>query len=205
MPINPTSWPNASVPNAPTPGNSLDTLPFRAMAQAQYSNIGGAESLWVPHTVRRANTTGSAAPRWYQLDVAGGTVAANTVQGTTWDPDGANTFHRYIPSLAVDRLGDMALGYTTSNSTTNPIISYAGRLAGDPVNTFSQGEQTLIAGAGTQTGNCGASACARWGDYSGMALDPDGCEFWETAEYYATNGLNHQTRIGSFRFPGARR
>ena len=42
----------------------------------------------------------------------------------------------------------------------------------------------------------------RWGDYSGMALDPNGCEFWETGEYYATTGLNHQTRIGSFHFPG---
>ena len=35
-----------------------------------------------------------------------------------------------------------------------------------------------------------------------MALDPNGCEFWETGEYYATTGLNHQTRIGSFHFPG---
>ena len=35
-----------------------------------------------------------------------------------------------------------------------------------------------------------------------MALDPNGCEFWVTGEYYATNGLNDQTRIGSFHFPG---
>ena len=201
VPLNATSWPNASVPNAATPGNSLDVLQIRAMAQAQYSNIGGAESVWVPHTVRRANTSGFAAPRWYQLDVSGGPVAANTLQGTTWDPDGANVTYRYIPSLAVDHLGDLALGYSTSNSTTDPTIAYAGRLAGDAANTFSQGEQTLIAGTGTQTGNCGGT-CTRWGDYSGMALDPDGCQFWETNEYYLTNGLNHQTRIGSFKFPG---
>jgi hypothetical protein len=35
-----------------------------------------------------------------------------------------------------------------------------------------------------------------------MALDPDGCEFWMTNEYYAVNGLNYLTRIGSFRLPG---
>ena len=35
-----------------------------------------------------------------------------------------------------------------------------------------------------------------------MALDPDGCEFWMTNEYYAVNGLDYLTRIGSFRFPG---
>ena len=65
-----------------------------------------------------------------------------------------------------------------------------------------QGEQTLIDGTGSQSGNCGSSACIRWGDYSGMALDPNGCEFWMTGEYYATTGLNHQTRIGSFHYPG---
>ena len=119
-----------------------------------------------------------------------------------YDPDGANTFFRFMPSLAVDRVGDMAIGYTKSNSTTNPQIKYAGRLAGDPLNTLGQGEQTLIDGTGAQSGNCGSSACIRWGDYSGMALDPNGCEFWMTGEYYATTGLNHQTRIGSFHYPG---
>jgi hypothetical protein len=32
-----------------------------------------------------------------------------------------------------------------------------------------------------------------------MVLDPDGCDFWYTTEYYGTSGLNWQTRIGSFR------
>ena len=197
-----TSWPNANVANATSPGNALDVLQIRAMVQNQYSNIGGVESLWTTHTVRRANTTGFAASRWYQVNVTGGVVAANLPQATTWDPDGANTFHRFVPSLAVDRNGDMALGYSVSNTTTNPSIRYAGRLASDPANTFSQGEQTLIAGTGTQSGNCGGSTCTRWGDYSGMTLDPDGCTFWYTSEYYIANGLNYQTRIGSFNFPG---
>ena len=35
-----------------------------------------------------------------------------------------------------------------------------------------------------------------------MALDPNGCEFWMTGEYYATTGLNDLTRIGSFHYPG---
>ena len=194
VPLAPTCWPNATPANAPTPANAADVLAIRAMAQAQYSNIGGAESLWVVahraarrvrHRELRRDHGGNAAPRWYQVNVTGGTVAANDVQGTTWDPDGANTFFRFMPSLAVDRAGDMAIGYTKSNSTTNPQIKYAGRLAGDPVNTFSQAEQTLIDGTGSQSGNCGPSACIRWGDYSGMALDPNGCEFWETDEYYA--------------------
>ena len=98
-------------------------------------------------------------------------------------------------------MGDMAVGYSKSNAATNPQIKYAGRLAGDALNTLGQTEQTLINGTGSQSGNCGGSACLRWGDYTGMALDPNGCAFWMTNEYYATNGLNFLTRIGAFAFP----
>ena len=206
----PNCWPNSAVSNASTPANSLDTLSIRAMAQAQYTNQGGAESLWVDHTVNRGTFTlatcggtnsNNATLRWYQANVTGGTVAANVVQGATYDPEGANTFFRFMPALAVDRTGDMAVVYSKANATTNPQIEYAGRLASDPANTLGQGEQTLIDGTGSQSGNCGGAPCTRWGDYSGMALDPNGCEFWMTEEYYATTGLNDLTRIGSFHYP----
>ncbi|HZS44205.1 MAG TPA: C25 family cysteine peptidase [Blastocatellia bacterium] len=201
-PIAATSWPNSAAPNAPSSGgNSLDVLATRAMMQNQYSNFGGVESLWVAHTVRRQNTSGFAAPRFYQANVTGGTVAPNLVQAMTWDPDGANVMFRFLPSLDVDRAGDLAMGYSTSSSTTKPAIKYAGRLAGDPVNTFSQGEQLLIQGTGTQTGSCGTGSCIRWGDYSAMTLDVDGCTFWYTNEYYATDGLSFLTRIGTFTYP----
>ena len=212
--LEPNCWPNAAVANAATPvaTNSLDVISLRAMVQNQYSNISGAESLWVAHTVQRgvsatnttcnATTGGNAAPRWYQINVTGGTVAANMVQGATWDPEAANTFFRYVPSVAVNRDGDMAMGYSKSNSATNPQVKYAGRLAGDTLNTFGFTEQTLIDGTGTQSGNCGGSPCTRWGDYTSMTLDPDGCTFWYTNEYFVTTGLDHQTRIGSFGYPG---
>ena len=196
------SWPNASVPNAPSlGGNALETLPVRAMMQNQYTNMGGVESLWAIHTVRRGDTSGFAAPRFYQLQVTGGVVAALATQAATFDPDGANVIHRFAPSLAVDRAGNMAFGYSTSSSTTKPAIKYAGRLSTDPAGTFSQTEQTLIQGAGTQTGNCGGAVCTRWGDYAAMSLDPDGCTFWFTNMYYAADGLDHRTRIGSFNLP----
>lgn len=197
VPIAATSWPNASVANATSPGGFfLDAVQIRAMPQSQYTNLGGVESLWMTHTVRRANTTGFAAPRWYQVNVTGGTVNPNIPQAATWDPDGANVTHRFIPSLAVDRSGNMALGYSASSSALNPAIMYAGRLAADPVNTFSQTEQTLFAGTGTQTTN------TRWGENSSMTIDPDGCTFWYTNEYYTVNGGDYRTRIGSFQMPG---
>ena len=200
-PIAATSWPNAAVANAPQPTTAtlLDVLQIRAMVQNQYTNFGGTESLWVSHTVRRANTTGSAAPRWYQVNVTGGTVAPNIPQAATWDPDGANLIHRFMPSLALDRAGNMAMGYTTSNSTTEfPSMKYAGRLSTDPVNTFSQTEQSLFAGTASQTGS------TRWGDYSSMMLDPDGCTFWYTNQYAnpasQTFDKRWLTKIASFKF-----
>ncbi|MFM9903959.1 MAG: carboxypeptidase regulatory-like domain-containing protein [Pyrinomonadaceae bacterium] len=202
VPIAATTWPNAAVANAGQPGTAtlLDVLQIRAMVQNQYTNQGGVESLWAPHTVRRGNTSGLAAPRWYQVNVTGGAVNLSLPQAATWDPDAANVINRFMPSLAVDRAGNMALGYTTSftGATDFPSIKYAGRLATDPVNTFSLTEQTLFAGTASQTGT------TRWGDYSAMTLDPNGCTFWYTAEYAnpADQTFDHRwlTKFGSFQF-----
>jgi hypothetical protein len=194
----------SSTTTAPSPANFLDTLYPRLMMQNQYTNIGGVESLWTSHTVGAGNpttnlTSSQSAIRYYQLNVTGGTVAANMTQDFTYSPDA--TLYRYMPSLAVDRAGNMAIGYTTSNATTNPALQYAGRLAADPVNSITQTEQLMFQGTGSQSGNCGSGSCIRWGDYSAMSLDPDGCTFWYTNEYYAANGLNDLTRIGAFSFP----
>src|SRR5438045_6866764 len=34
-----------------------------------------------------------------------------------------------------------------------------------------------------------------------MSLDPNGCTFWYTQEYYGADGLNDLTRIGSTAYP----
>jgi len=132
--------------------------------------------------------------------VTGGTIASSATQAATWNPDAKN---RFMPSVAVDKLGDMAIGYSVSDASIDPAIRYAGRLAGDPVNTLSQTESSIIEGTGGQSHlfNNG-SQDHRWGDYSAMTLDPDGCTFWYTSEYYVTNGGDHHTRIGHFKYPG---
>ena len=194
------NWGQLASLTVPSPGNDLDTLYPRLMMQNQYSNIGGVESLWNSHTVGTAplNATQSGV-RYYEVRVTGGAVAANATQAFTYSPDAA--LNRFMPSVAVDRAGNMAIGYSTSSAAIMPAIKYAGRLAGDPLNTITQTEQTLIQGKGTQTGNCGTTSCERWGDYSTMTVDPDGCRFWYTNEYYQANGLDHRTRIGAFAFP----
>src|SRR5258707_15836134 len=103
-----------------------------------------------------------------------------------------------MPSLALDRAGNMAMGYSTSSGTAFPSIGYAGRLAGDPINTFSKTEQIFFTGTASQT------SINRWGDYSAMTLDPDGCTFWVTNEYAnpADQTFNHRwlTKFGNFRY-----
>ncbi len=175
--------------------NSLDSLGDRLMMQNQYRNIGGTESVWVTHIV---GFSGIAALRWYQINVTGGTIVSTPVQQATYAPD---TTHRWIPSLSLDRMGNLAIGFSASNSTIYPAIRLAGRLATDAPNTLGQGETTLFAGTGGQTNNCGGGTCRRWGDYSAMSTDPtDDCTFWYTSEYYAASGGNWQTRIGSFKY-----
>jgi hypothetical protein len=102
-------------------------------------------------------------------------------------------------SAALDQSGDIAIGYSASSSSVFPSLRYAGRLPADPAGTLAQGEATLFAGLGSQSGTSN-----RWGDYSDLTVDPvDGCTFWYTNEYYPSgvSQFNWRTRIGSFKFP----
>src|SRR2546422_1437088 len=101
-------------------------------------------------------------------------------------------------SIAMDQSGDIALGFSVSSASLHPQVHYTGRLAGDVAGTMPEGEGAIIDGAGSQTG----SSLSRWGDYSGMSVDPsDDCTFWYTNEYIPSNGaFNWRTRIGSFKF-----
>jgi hypothetical protein len=132
--------------------------------------------------------------RWYEVR---NPVTANAVyQQGTYNPDSTS---RWMGSIAQDKQGNMALGYSVSSTAIHPGIRFATRGAGDALGTM-QAESSIIEGTGSQTGN----NLARWGDYSAMTIDPvDDCTFWYTNEYIKTNGsFNWSTRIGSFKYPG---
>ena len=178
----------------------LESLGGRAMYRLAYRNFGDHESLVVNHTVAmdgQFGLTSQTGIGWYELRDLGNTTPTVHQQGTTADPD--NTTFRWMGSLAQDKLGNMALGYSTSSSTTFPSIRYNGRLAGDPLNTMPQAENTIVTGGGAQT-----NTAARWGDYSAMHVDPmDDCTFWYTNEYIqATGSSPWKTKIASFKYPG---
>lgn len=185
----------------PQPGttNKIDILSSRQrpIFRLAYRNFGTYESLVTNQSVEARPA--EAGTRWYELRrPRGAAVPSLFQQGTLAPGDG---IHRWMGSIAQDKNGNMALGYSVSNGVdVNPGIRYTGRLAGDPAGLMARGEQTLIAGTGVQT------VSPRWGDYTDLTVDPsDDCTFWYTNEYYTTSSPNGwTTRIGSFKFPSCR-
>jgi hypothetical protein len=178
----------------------LDSLGDRLMYRLAYRNFGDHESLVVAHSVASGSTTGM---RWYEIRDPGGTPTVYQ-QGTYGPADGK---YRWMGSAAMDKNGDIALGFSVTSSAMFPSIGYTGRLTGDPLGTMAQGDNLLKAGAGSQKSDasCSSSHCAlRWGDYSSMSIDPsDDCTFWYTNEYLPSSGnFNWTTWIGSFQLPG---
>jgi hypothetical protein len=184
----------------------LDGLSNRPMWRLQYRNFGTHEALVTNQTVD-ADGNGNAGIRWYELRRNAGDANWTIRQQSTYAPQapGVNDttwVHRWMGSIAMDKFGNMALGYSVANGdAANPVfpgIRYAGRLGSDPLSGLPQAEQTLINGAADKLGN------QRWGDYSSMNVDPvDDCTFWYTTEYtVAAAQQNWRTRIGSFKFAG---
>ncbi len=172
--------------------SNLDALADRLMFRLTYRNFGDHESVVGNFTV---SSGGVAGIRWFELrNVTNG--PETVYQQSTYQPDAT---WRWMGSAAMDGTGNLAIGFNASSSAIYPQLRYAGRLAGDPLNTLAQGEATLFAGAGSQSGTSN-----RWGDYADLTVDPvDDCTFWFTSEYYSTNAsFSWRTRVGAFTMPG---
>ncbi|HEV2352145.1 MAG TPA: hypothetical protein VG028_20115 [Terriglobia bacterium] len=176
------------IPQAGT-NQGLDSLADRLMYRFAYRNFGDHESLVVNHAVTAGTSVGV---RWYEIRSPNTTPTV--YQQGTFAPDSQ---YRWMGSIAMDKSGDIAVGYSESSSSINPAIYYTGRVPTDALNTM-EAENTIIKGTGSQTGGL-----SRWGDYSAMSVDPvDDCTFWYTNEYLPTSGsFNWNTRIASFKFP----
>jgi hypothetical protein len=177
----------------------LDTLGDRIMTPVVYRKHGHTESLWADQTVIENYPNGPTAIRWYQFDVTGGNFPATPVQQGDWS-NGNDGLWRWMPSIAVDKHGNMAIGYSTSSPNIFPSIRYAGRFATDPLNDLGRGEAIMTAGGGSQTDKDG-----RWGDYTMTTIDPsDDITFWHTNEYFPANSRESWfTTVGKFKFSHA--
>jgi hypothetical protein len=185
--------PNSADGCVPQAGSNqlLQAHPSVLMYRLAYRNFGTHESLVTNFTVDAAAGQGRAAVRWLEVRDPGG--APSVYQQGTYDPD---VSYRFVGSIAMDQVGNVALGYSKSDSTIHPSLAVTGRLAGDPLGVMGA-ENAFFEGPNSQPPVVGF-----WGHYSSMAVDPaDDCTFWFTSEYIGDPApFFEYTRIGSFKF-----
>ncbi len=174
----------------PSTTQRLDSLGDRLMYRLAYRNFGDHEAMVVNHSVGAGSSVGV---RWYELQSTTTPGQFSRYQQGTFAPD---SIYRWMGSIAMDKAGNIGLGYSTSASSLFPAITATGRTPTMTPGTMGA-EIPLQAGFGSQTGY------TRWGDYTSMRIDPsDDCTFWYTNEFY-TQSASYlwSTYIGSFKIP----
>lgn len=177
----------APLPPAPQSSSSLDvaTNDRRALNAVWFE-----DSLWVTATIDPKvgdADAGEATAHWWRVDTS--SLGASTLadQGSVLGDDVASDTFTFFPSLAVNGAGQMALGFSGSAASIFPGSFYTTRNPGDAAGTTS-GSATLRAGTDFyERPLCGPEN--RWGDYSGVAVDPvDGC-FWVYNKHAIDRGV----------------
>lgn len=180
-------------PSTSTTGESIDSVGDRFMFRFAYRNFGEYQSYLMGHTVQAGTGNGSQTGiRWYELR-GNGTPAV--YQSGTISPD--QSLYRFMPSIAQDKAGNAAVGYSVSDAATHPGISASWwnlNSSSTPV------ELSLFSGSGDEENSY------HWGTYSSMTVDPvGGCAFWYLNEYYSQNQTASppvwQTRVSTFSAP----
>ncbi len=184
----------ACIPQKGT-SQELDSYGDRLMYRLAYRNFGSYQALLANHTVAIGTGSAQTGLRWYELENTG--AGFGLYQQGTYAPDSS---YRWMGSIAMDKAGDIALGYSVSSSAMSPSIRYTGRVPSDSLGTM-ESEIDVLSLAGVSTAS--QTNTFRWGDYSSMVIDStDDCTFWYTTEYHPTSSSSHWgTRIASFSFP----
>jgi hypothetical protein len=173
-----------------------DRLMYRLVLRRTVNTNNVPVNHWmVSHAIANG---GTGAQRWYEFRSPNSNLTGlSAFQGGTYAPD---AIYRFMGSLAMDKQGNIAMGYSRSSSTQHPDIYFTGRIPTDALGSM-QGEasivnQTVATGSQPDTGH-------RWGDYTSMSIDLDGCTFWYTNQYYTTTvRFNWSTRVASLKFNG---
>ncbi len=177
----------------PQPGTDqrLDSQGDKLMQRLVYRRIGDQEFIVAAHSI--ATKAGGGGVRWYEFRLNENRDPVLDQQGT-YAPDG---LYRWMPSIAMDKLGDIGVGYSFGGPADFPGQRFAARLASDPLGVLTFHESVLAEGQASQKNTL------RWEDYATTAIDPsDDCTFWYVGDYLKPGSPAYSTRIGSFRVPG---
>jgi hypothetical protein len=179
----------------PQPGTErrLDAQGDKIMARVVYRNVNGREMAVAVHSVNTEAAAGGV--RWYEFGIAKDRSLTLRQQGT-YAPDG---FYRWMASPAIDKRGNIGIGYSFGGTPLFAGQRFAGRRATDPPGVLTLREAVLVEGEAAQTNT------NRWEDYTQTAIDPsDDCTIWYVGDYYKKGATTYSTRIGAFRLPGCR-
>jgi hypothetical protein len=181
----------------PQPGTDrrLDAQGDKLMARVVYRNIDGRERIVAVHSVN--TETGAGGVRWYEFVVPrDNRTRLILAQQGTYAPD---SFYRWMASPAMDRMGNIVIGYSFGGTPHFAGQRIAARLATDSAGTLTFRETILAEGEASQTNTL------RWEDYTQTAVDPsDDCTIWYVGDYLKAGAQNYSTRIGAIRVPGCR-
>ena len=175
----------------PNTRRGLDSQGDKLMQRTVYRNVKGHQSIVAVHSVNTSEKGGGV--RWYELRV-GTDGAVSLYQQGTYAPD---SNFRWMPSAAVDKLGNIGIGYSYGGPSVFVGQRFAGRQEGDPLGQLTLREAVLIDGQAAQ------AATLRWTDYTQTAVDPsDDCTIWYVGNYMHQGARRYTSRIGAFRMPG---
>jgi hypothetical protein len=183
----------------PQPGtaNKIDHLGYRQrpLFRLAYRNFGDHEALVTNQSVSAGTGPNGEVSgiRWWELRDPNGSPVI--FQEGTYAPGLTDGVHRWMGSIAMNSLGDIALGFSAANTTVFPSVFYTARHPGDPPGQMTLGEGSIKDGTGSQTGGGN-----RWGDYTALDVDPtDDTSFWYVNEYIPTTSeRGWRLRIGAF-------
>jgi len=176
-------------------GSLGDRLMYRLAFRRTVNRANVPVNSWlISHSI---NNGATGAMRWYEFRSPNSNITAlSAYQGGTYAPDAT---YRWMGSIAMDKQGNIALGYSRSSSTLHPDIYFTGRAPADPLGTM-QGELAIV-DQSVATGSQRATN-SRWGDYTSMSIDLDGCTFWYTNQYYTVPNTSFawSSRVASLKF-----
>ena len=179
----------------PQPGieRRLDAQGDKIMARLVYRKLRDRDVMVAVHSVN--TSAGGGGVRWYEFKVdPPGRVVLH--QQGTYAPD---ALFRWMASPAIDRAGNIGIGYSFGGTPHFVGQRFAGRLASDPPGVLTLRETVLVEGEAAQQNTM------RWEDYTQTAMDPsDDCTIWYVGGYLRKGATSYSSRIGAFRMPGCR-
>ena len=182
------------LPDAPQLGSDLgiETNDRRAL-----NAVWRDDSLFLTAQVvpNEGPDAGQVTAHWWELDTTNPDSLVVNQQGNVGGEEIAPGTHTFFPSIAVNKKGDIGIGFSASAPSIFAGAYYTGRKASDPLGTVRPPE-VLREGLDFYERTFGGSR-NRWGDYSSIAVDPrDDSTFWVYNEYASTRGTTTNSPTG---------